>query len=153
MCCSVCVVFVLVSRFPCTHNVMARGWNTHDRAHGVGGQGWDGPVLWRPARHPTGDRRHRGGTDGLPRQPAEGMPLASFVHFKCICMRWNYVLQTDIKLLRISWHEVFMCLCVRWPLTLWPASPPPPGTDPTPESLQLSPWWVSWSLWLQQYTL
>lgn len=62
--------FVRLSRFPCAHNVVARHWNSHDRAHRVGGQGWDGPLLRRSARHPTGDRRHRGGKDGLSCQPA-----------------------------------------------------------------------------------
>lgn len=60
------------SRFPCSHHVMAGVWHPYDRAHGVGGQGGDGPFLWRPACYPTGNRRHWGGKDGLPHQPTQG---------------------------------------------------------------------------------
>lgn len=70
------------SRFPRTHHVLASGRHSDDRAHGVGRQGGDGPLLRRPAGDQTGDRRHRGGQDGLARQPSEGTTRAA-------CFLWN----------------------------------------------------------------
>lgn len=40
------------------------------------------------------------------------------------------------------WGSSLVSAC-RWPLTLWLVSHPPPGTDPTPGSMLLSPWWVT----------
>lgn len=94
--------FVLVSRFPRSHHVVAGGRDPDDRAHRVGGQGWDGPVLWRPAGDPTGDRRHRGGTDGLTHQPAQGTHRAGFV--------WLY----EVKRF-ITAADIKLCVCADGP--------------------------------------
>lgn len=130
---------VLVTRFPRTHHVVAGGWHAHDRAHRVGGQSWDGPVLRRPARYPTGDRGHWGGKDGLPHQPAQGTLLAWFV-----CFAWGEKMRYSSWCITLWQSGVLTCaLFRRWLPTLWPASHPPPGTGPTPGSTLPSPWWVA----------
>lgn len=103
---------MLASRFPCAYHVMAGGRYTHDRAHGVGGQGWDGSVLRRPAWYPTGDRRHRGGKDGLPHQPAQGTPpegLVSLIEVKrCITL-------ADYKAVTSTIWGPCVCVCADGP--------------------------------------
>lgn len=95
---------LLVSRFPCSYHVMAGCRYSHDRAHGVGGQGWDGPVLRRPARHQAGDRRHRGGEDGLAREPSQGTAPVFLFSVK-------HIRKAGIKKKKVeTWSVTSVCL-------------------------------------------
>lgn len=98
---------VLLYRFPCTHHVVAGGRNFNDRAHGVGGQGRDGPVLRRSAGYPTGNRWHRGGKDGHAHQPPQGAFHSSFI---CI---WEESLPSTSRRRQLWPVRVLTCLCLQ----------------------------------------